>query len=66
MPDHKFKVGQTVILSRAIARNMPGGTYQITKQLPRRNGEYEYRIKSINEQHERVMREIELLIICRS
>jgi len=65
MPDHKFKVGQTVNLSPAIARNMPGGMYQITTQLPKRNGEYEYRIKSINEPHERVMREIELLIISR-
>jgi len=45
MPDHKFKIGQTVILSRAIARNMPGGMYEITQQLPKRNGEYEYRIK---------------------
>lgn len=66
MPDHKFKAGQTVILSPAIARNMSGGMYQITKELPKRDGEYEYRIKSINEPHERVMREIELLIISRS
>jgi len=66
MPDHKFKVGQTIILSPAIARNLPGGMYEITKQLPKSDGEYEYRIKSINEPHERVMREIQLLIIRRS
>ena len=66
MPDYKFKVGQTIILSPAIARNMPGGMYQITAQLPKQNGEYEYRIKSINEPHERVIREIELLIIWRN
>jgi len=66
MPDHKFKVGQTINLSPAIAQNMPGGMYEITKELPKRNGEYEYRIKSINEPHERIMREIELLIISRS
>ena len=66
MPNHKFKVGQTIELSPAIARNMPGGMYEITKELPERNGELEYRIKNINEPHERVVREIELLIICRS
>ena len=38
---------------------------QITQQLPKRKGEYEYRVKSVNDLHERVMREIELLIICR-
>ena len=66
MPNHKFKVGQTVDLSHVIIRNMPGGMYEITKQLPKRKGEFEYRIKCINEPHERVVREIELLIISRS
>ena len=66
MPNPKFKVGQTVELSPAIARNIPGGIYEIIEQLPERNGEFEYRIKSINEPHERVMREIELFIISRS
>ena len=66
MPKHKFKIGQMVELSPAIGRNMPGGVYEIIKELPERRGEYEYRIKSINEPHERVVREIELLIISRS
>jgi hypothetical protein len=66
MPNHKFKVGQIVELSPAIARNIPGGVYKDTQQLPERNGEFEYRIKSVNEPHERVRREIELLIISRS
>ena len=66
MTNPKFKVGQTVELSPAIARNMPGGMYKIIKQLPERNGEYEYRIKNVNEPHERVVREIELIIISRT
>jgi hypothetical protein len=37
-----------------------GGVYEVTKKLPPRAGEYEYRIKSINEPHERVVRESEL------
>jgi hypothetical protein len=66
MPNPTFKVGQTVELSPAIARNMPGGMYEITKQLPERNGQFEYRIKNVNEPHERLVREIELIIISRT
>jgi hypothetical protein len=32
----------------------------VTKQLPERDGEFEYRIKSMSEPHERVARESEL------
>jgi hypothetical protein len=59
MPSHKFRVGQLVQLAPAISRNVPGGSYEITKQLPENGGEFEYRIKSMNE-HERVARESEL------
>jgi len=44
----------------AISRNVPGGVYQVTKQLPHDGHEFEYRIKSANEEHERVARESEL------
>jgi len=47
MPSHKFHVGDTVMVKRSISRNVPGGVY-------------EYRIKSANEEHERVAREGEL------
>ena len=60
MPTHKFHVGQLVQLAPSISRNVPGGSYEITKKLPERDGEFEYRIKSINEPHERVARESEL------
>jgi hypothetical protein len=43
-----------------ISRNVPSGSYEITKKLPERGGEFEYRIKSMNEPHERVVRESEL------
>jgi hypothetical protein len=58
MPGHKFKIGQTVFAERSL--NLPGGAYVITKRLPERNGEFEYRIKSVNEPHERVVRESQL------
>jgi hypothetical protein len=41
-------------------RSEAGGVYVITKQLPERDGELEYRIKRASELHERVARESEL------
>ena len=63
MPTHKYHVGQTVFLSASIARNIPGGAYVVTKRLPDRDGEFEYRIKSVNEPHECVVREDQLSIV---
>ena len=60
MPTHKFHVGEIVQLSRSITRNLPGGSYTIIKQLPENAGEFGYRVKNINEPHERVVRESEL------
>jgi hypothetical protein len=39
MPTHKFHVGQLVQLIPAISRNVPGGSFEITKKLPERDGE---------------------------
>jgi hypothetical protein len=60
MPSHKFQVGEIVYVMRAISRNVAGGAYEVTKQLPYNSGEFEYRVKSASEEHERVMRESEL------
>jgi len=60
MPTHKFHGGEIVQLSPSTIRNVPGGSYTVVKQLPAIGGEFEYRIKSINEPHERVVRESEL------
>jgi hypothetical protein len=49
MPTHKFHVGQIVQLNPAVNRNIPGGVYEVTKPLPEHNGEFEYRIKRVNE-----------------
>ena len=45
MPPHKFKVGDIVALKPAVSRNVPGGVFEVTKQLPGTR-EPEYRIKS--------------------
>ena len=48
------------MLKPSVSRNVPGGAYEITKQLPHNGREFEYRIKSANESHERVALESEL------
>jgi hypothetical protein len=60
MPSHKFHVGERVTLTPVISRNVPGGIYEVTKQLPHNGREFEYRIKSASEEHERVAAEREL------
>jgi hypothetical protein len=58
MPAHKFQVGEIVYVSPS--GSVPRGSYEVIKQLPEINGEFQYRIKSVNEQHERVVRESQL------
>jgi hypothetical protein len=60
MSSYKFKVGEIVTLKPAVSRNLPGGAYEVVRQLPETGGEREYRIKSANEAYERVARESEL------
>ena len=57
MPSHKFRVGQTVFVDPSISQNIPGGAYVVTGKLPERDGEFQYRVKSINEPHERAVGE---------
>jgi hypothetical protein len=59
MPSHKFNIGEAVLLT-SNNRNVPGGVYAVTKQLPHNGTEFEYRIKSAREEHERVAGESEL------
>ena len=49
MPDHKFHISQTVFIIPSHARNVPGGAYIIRKNCLSGGGEFEYRIKSVNE-----------------
>jgi hypothetical protein len=57
MPTHKFQIGQTAFLTASL--NVPGGAYIVTRKLPERDGEFEYRVKSAREPNERVVREIQ-------
>jgi hypothetical protein len=59
---HKFNIGQTVYLAVYLERflDVSSGAYVITKRLPEHDGEFEYRIKSVNEPHERMVGESQL------
>ena len=57
---HKFHVGESVNLRPVASRIAPGGPYEVIKQLPHNGREFEYRIKSAGEEHERVAGESDL------
>ena len=57
---HKFILGQGVGYTPPHGQYAPPGLYVVTAKLPERDGEFEYRIKHINEVHERTARESEL------
>jgi len=59
--DHRYKAGQRVRFSPGAANRTAAGTYEVTRQLPAGDdGERQYRIKNVQEQHERVVKESEL------
>jgi hypothetical protein len=60
VPIYKFQIGQTVFLSPSHNLNIPGDACTVTEKLPKRNGEFEYRVRSANEPYERVVRESDL------
>ena len=58
---HKFKLGQTVFLQPTILnREAARGAYEVIQLLPARDGQFEYRIKSSSEPHERAVKEHEI------
>ena len=61
MATHKFKLGRSVFLQpTSFNRDAARGAFEVTKQLPERDGQPEYRIKSASEPHERVVKESDL------
>ena len=59
--NHKFKIGQSVELtSGPFGRGSPNDVYKIVQLLPLEGYDYQYRIKSAKEPHERVVKESEL------
>lgn len=62
IPTHKFKVGQAVDLIPSIARSAASGRYEIVSLRPADGEALQYRIKSKNEAHERVVVESDLIL----
>jgi hypothetical protein len=59
---HKYNVGQVVqLLPGPYERQAARGSYTIIKQMPGESSDLEYRIKSVLEPHERVVKESQLL-----
>ena len=59
MAAHKFKVGQLVTL-RSKRHGVFAGQFEIVKLLPSADRDFQYRIKSTGDGHERVAFESEL------
>ena len=58
---HRFAAGHVVHLGRAVPfRNAAAGNYEVVAQLPERDGEFQYRIKSDREPYQRIVKEGEL------
>jgi hypothetical protein len=63
MAAHKFHIGQAVqFRTKPYYVSAALGVFEVIKQLPERDGEFEYRIKNATEPHERVARESELSV----
>ena len=61
MSHHKFKVGQTVnYTSGPFGPRGTNNVYKITQLLPAEDDDFQYRIKSVAEPHERVAKESQL------
>jgi len=56
----QFRAGQTVRLMRSSLRSAADGDFKVVRPLPDDGGEAQYRIKSVREPHERVVRESDL------
>jgi hypothetical protein len=57
---HKFYLGQAVEYRPPRGISAPRGAYVVTAKLPERDGQFEYRVRSAFEEHERMARESEL------
>ncbi len=62
MTEHRYHLGDKVLLNGGFPyRQASRGDYEVVRQLPNNHGEFQYRIKSIEETYERVVTESELV-----
>lgn len=60
MSSHKFKIGQSVSYTSGPFGGSASGVYKITQLLPPEGDDFQYKIKSAAEPHERVVKESQL------
>lgn len=61
MRKHKYKIGQVVSFSPGLLGGAaPAGRYEITRLLPSETADWQYRVKSVTDGHERVVRESQI------
>ena len=61
MSNHKYKIGQSVnYTSGPFGAGLATGVYKITRLLPPEGNDFQYKIKSAAEPHERVAKESQL------
>lgn len=61
---HRFRIGQSVrFASASMLERGAAGPYRVVAQLPETAGDWQYRIKSIDQSRERVARESQLSAI---
>jgi len=60
MSQHKFKIGQMVNYASRYFAGGANNIYKVTQLLPAEGDDFQYRIKSVAEPHERVAKESQL------
>ncbi|MBX6743936.1 MAG: hypothetical protein IRY87_18025 [Acetobacteraceae bacterium] len=61
MSPHRYAVGQNVeFVPRRFDGNVPRGTYTVVRQLPGPPNDREYRVKHLQDGHERIVLESQL------
>ena len=62
MPTHKFAVGDRVrLIVSKYAGDVPAGVYTVSRRLPIEANICQYRVKHLQDGHERVVRESDLI-----
>lgn len=60
MKEHKFKVGAYVRVATRTAAAVPVGRYQIIRQMPPEGFQNQYRVRFVEDGHERMVKETDL------
>jgi hypothetical protein len=66
MQEHRFRVGQTVRFAKASRSGglggSPGGSFRVVSLMPDYQGNYQYRVQSTSDGHQRVVVEAEIVL----